>query len=332
MLEPTETEMLNPDAAGIERAVAIWRKGGLVAFPTETVYGLGADACNGAAVARIYQAKGRPSFNPLIVHVADLDTARRYAHFSPQAEALAQTFWPGPLSLVLPVNKEGALSDLVTAGLETVALRIPANTLARKLLHAFGGAIAAPSANPSGRISPTTATHVAEGLGGKIDAIIDGGNCTVGLESTILAPDHTPPALLRPGGLPVEAIEAALGGQRLARPDDPETPVSPGQMTSHYAPSARVVLNVAARPDGALWLGFGPDCAAADLNLSPTGDMVEAAANLFGHLHALDRRAARQGISEIHVAPIPTRGLGLAINDRLKRAAAARPSGGAART
>jgi len=331
MLEPTETEMLNPDAAGIERAVAIWRKGGLVAFPTETVYGLGADACNGAAVARIYQAKGRPSFNPLIVHVADLDTARRYAHFSPQAEALAQAFWPGPLSLVLPVNKGGALSDLVTAGLETVALRIPANTLARKLLHAFGAGVAAPSANPSGRISPTRAAHVAEGLGGRIDAIIDGGSCTVGLESTILAPDHAPPALLRPGGLPVEAIEAALG-QRLARPDDPETPISPGQMTSHYAPTVRVVLNVAMRPDAALWLGFGPDCADADLNLSPTGDMVEAAANLFGHLHRLDQLAVQRGISEIHVAPIPARGLGLAINDRLKRAAAARPSGGAART
>jgi len=329
MLEPTETELLNPDAAGIQRAVAIWRKGGLVAFPTETVYGLGADACDGAAVARIYQAKGRPSFNPLIVHVADLDTARHYADFGPQAEALAQTFWPGPLSLVVPLRKGAALSDLVTAGLRTVALRIPANALARALLRAFGGAIAAPSANPSGRISPTRAAHVAEGLGGRIDAIIDGGNCTVGLESTILAPDHSPPALLRPGGLPVEAIEAALG-RRLARPDDPETPVSPGQMTSHYAPRTRVVLNVATRPDAALWLGFGPDCGGADLNLSPTGDMVEAAANLFGHLHRLDRLAVRRGISEIHVAPIPARGLGLAINDRLKRAAAARPSGGAA--
>ncbi|MEJ6714083.1 MAG: L-threonylcarbamoyladenylate synthase [Rhodobacterales bacterium] len=313
-----QTQTLTPDAKGIARAVAIWRDGGLVAFPTETVYGLGADACNGQAVARIYQAKGRPAFNPLIIHVADMATARRFSVLNETAEILAQTFWPGPLSLVLPVKPGSGLSELVTAGLDTVAVRLPENPLAQQLLAAFGGAIAAPSANPSGRISPTTAAHVLAGLSGVIDAVMDGGTCGVGLESTILLPDNENPALLRPGGLPVEAIEAALG-RPLASRDDPATPMSPGQLASHYAPRSAVTLNKHARPNGALWLGFGPDCAGCDLNLSPNGDLTEAAANLFAHLHSLDDKAL-----PIAVAPIPDHGLGKAINDRLKRAAAAR--------
>jgi L-threonylcarbamoyladenylate synthase len=315
------TERLHPDAKGIARAVAIWRAGGLVAFPTETVYGLGGDASNGKAVARIFEAKARPGFNPLIIHVADLDTARRFATFGPEAMRLAGAFWPGPLSLVLPVRAESGLSQLVTAGLETVAVRIPENPLARALLSAFGGAIAAPSANPSGRISPTTADHVLAGLDGRIDAVIDGGAATVGLESTILMPDAAPAILLRPGGLPIEALETALG-YRPVQGGGGDRPTSPGQLASHYAPRARVRLNVAERPAVALWLGFGPGTTDSDLNLSDVGDLREAAANLFAMLHELDARATAQGISEIAVAPVPAHGLGLAINDRLNRAAA----------
>ena len=318
-----ETEILSSDAKGIAKVVAIWRRGGLVAMPTETVYGLGADACNGEAVARIYQAKRRPSFNPLILHVADLETAQRFARFSPGALALAEAFWPGPLSLVLPVRPESGLSPLVTAGLETVAVRVPAHPLAQQLLATFGGAIAAPSANPSGQISPTTVAHVLAGLAGRIDAVIDGGACPVGLESTIVAPDPAPARLLRPGGLPVEAIKAALRAP-LVQAADPARPQAPGQLSSHYAPAAKVQLNVTMPETDALWLGFGPYCEGATRNLSQAGDMVEAAANLFGMLHDLDEQARHLGIAAIAVAPIPNRGLGLAINDRLKRAAAPR--------
>ncbi len=324
-MDRTTTETLCPDAAGIARAVTIWRAGGLVAFPTETVYGLGADAENGVAVARIFAAKGRPSFNPLIIHVADLDTARRFATFSDIAERLAQAFWPGPLSLVLPARNGSGLSSLVTAGLETVAIRIPENPLAQKLLNAFGGAIAAPSANPSGQISPTGASHVLTGLAGRIDAVIDGGDCVVGLESTIVDPNHTPPLLLRPGGLPAEALAAMLGTD-LARSETPDRPVSPGQLTSHYAPSVPLRQNITAPQSDSLWLGFGPDCPEADANLSPNGDLHEAAANLFACLHRLDEKACETGKAVINVAPIPDHGLGIAINDRLKRAAAPRES------
>ena len=317
------TERLQPDAQGIARAVALWRQGGLVAFPTETVYGLGADASNGKAVARIYEAKGRPSFNPLIIHVADLNTAERYAVFNDVARHLAQAFWPGPLSLVLPLEPGGELSSLVTAGLDSVAVRVPENPLAQRLLRQFGGAIAAPSANPSGRLSPVSATHVLDGLAGLIDAVMDGGACVVGLESTILLPGTIPPALLRPGGLPAEAIEAMLG-QKLALPDDPKQPVSPGQLASHYAPRLPVHLNVTIPDPQSLWLGFGPDCTAETLNLSRTADLREAAANLFGMLHDLDALAGKSGAKSISVAPIPDIGIGVAINDRLRRAAAPR--------
>ena len=316
---PRRTRRLAPDAAGLGQAVELLRGGGLVAVPTETVYGLGADAANGKAVAAIYQAKGRPRFNPLIVHVADIAAARQLARFDRTADRLAEAFWPGPLTLVLPVRAGAPLSELVTAGLSTVALRVPAHQVARDLLRAFGGGIAAPSANPSGRISPTTAEHVLAGLDGRIDAVIDGGACPVGLESTIVAPARGGARLLRPGGLPAEALEQALGtplGRAGAGIE------APGQMASHYAPAARVVLGQSGPRPGRLWLGFGPGCEQADLNLSPAGDLQEAAANLFGHLHTLDALAQERGMGEIGVAPIPDRGLGRAINDRLRRAAA----------
>ncbi|TMM55515.1 L-threonylcarbamoyladenylate synthase [Sulfitobacter sabulilitoris] len=309
------TRTLRPDAAGIAAAADILRAGGLAAFPTETVYGLGADARNGAAVAAIYEAKGRPSFNPLIVHVASAVIARRYGLWSDLAERLAAPFWPGPLTLVLPLRDGHGLSSLVTAGLGTVAIRVPEHPVAQALLAAFDGPVAAPSANPSGRISPTTAAHVLDGLSGRIDAVIDGGPCPVGLESTIVGLGGDAPTLLRAGGLPSEAIEAALG-HALTQPREGAI-TAPGQLGSHYAPAAHVRLGATAAGEGELLLGFGPmDC---DLNLSPAGDLTEAAANLFDHLHRLDARGR-----PIAVAAIPDHGLGRAINDRLRRAAAPR--------
>lgn len=297
-------------------AAHVLQGGGLVAFPTETVYGLGGDARNDTAVARIFDAKGRPRFNPLIVHVASVDVARRYVEWTDLADRLARAFWPGPLTLVLPLKPRHGLSPLVTADLPTLAIRVPAHAVARDLLSAFDGPVAAPSANPSGKISPTTAKHVANGLTGRIEAILDGGACGVGVESTIVGLSHSP-TLLRPGGLPSEAIEACLG-QPLAQHSAQDPLTAPGQMLSHYAPGAPVRLNVTEWAPGELRLGFGNvDC---DLNLSPSGDLVEAAANLFGHLHALDARNGPQ----IAVSPIPETGLGRAINDRLRRAAAPR--------
>ena len=308
--------MLMPDAKGFEGAAKILGAGGLVAFPTETVYGLGGDARNDHAVARIFEAKGRPRFNPLIVHVPDIETAKTYVEWSDEADRLAGAFWPGPLTLVLPLKPDAGLSPLVTASLPTVAIRVPAHPTGRALLEAFGGPVAAPSANPSGRISPTEAAHVMAGLSGRIEAVLDGGACDVGVESTILGLRDVP-RLLRPGGLPVEPLEQALGGP-LAHHGEGDPLTAPGQMTSHYAPGAPVRLNVKdPKPDERL-LGFGPvECT---LNLSYAGDLTEAAANLFHHLHALDA----QGDGPIAVSPIPQTGLGLAINDRLKRAAAPR--------
>ncbi|PCD76091.1 L-threonylcarbamoyladenylate synthase [Pseudothioclava arenosa] len=316
-----ETERLPADAAGIARAAELLRAGGLVAFPTETVYGLGGDARNDRAVAGIYAAKGRPQFNPLIVHVADLAMAERFAVFSDQARDIAQAFWPGPLTLVLPLRPEAGISDLVTAGLESVAIRLPAHPVARALLTAFGGPLAAPSANPSGKISPTRAEHVMDGLSGKIAGVVDGGACAVGVESTILSLD--PPRLLRPGGIPAEALEEALR-QPLEAGGDAAKPNAPGQLTSHYAPGAGVRLEATEARAGEVWIGFGPDTAGADLNLSASGDLVEAAAALFATLRAADRLAQERGASVIAVAPIPEKGLGRAINDRLRRAAAPR--------
>lgn len=313
---PNATELLQADAKGFARAAAIWRAGGLVAFPTETVYGLGADARDDRAVARIFEAKGRPRFNPLIVHVESIARARDFVEWSDAAEIVATAFWPGPLTLVLPLAEGARLSPLVTAGLPTLALRVPAHPAAHALLAEFGGPVAAPSANPSGRISPTRAEHVLEGLRGRVDAVVDGGACPVGVESTILGLADGP-VLLRPGGVPVEALEAALGGP-VAQRIEGEALNAPGQMRSHYAPGARVRLDAEVPREGEAMLGFG--AVEGDLNLSETGDLLEAAANLFHHLHALDAK----GVAGIAVAPIPERGLGRAINDRLRRAAAER--------
>lgn len=317
------TQRLPADEDGIRRAAAILRSGGLVSFPTETVYGLGADACNGRAVAAIYAAKGRPAFNPLIVHLPDLAAARRLAEFDDLSLKLAQAFWPGPLTLVLPLMPDTGLSELVTAGLSSVGLRVPAHPVAHALLTEFAGPVAAPSANLSGQISPTTADHVLDGLSGKIDAVVDGGACAVGLESTIVQSDGTRVAVLRDGGVTREKISACLG-QPVADAQQTDAPQSPGQLASHYAPSAQVRLNAQARRKGELLLGFGPDIADADLNLSPTGDLTEAAANLFGYLRRMDEMAQQRGIAAIAVSPVPMAGLGAAINDRLTRAAAPR--------
>lgn len=315
-----DTRLLSQDTDQIEAAAQILRQGGLVAVPTETVYGLGADACNDAAVARIFEAKGRPQFNPLIVHLSALDEARRFAQVPALAEQLAAAFWPGPLTLVLPLKVDAPLSPLVSAGLDSVAVRVPAHPVARALLTAFGGPVAAPSANPSGKISPVSAQHVLNGLRGKIEAVIDGGDCAVGLESTIIDMTNAAPRLLREGGLAADRIEAELGVELLA-PSGTKI-IAPGQMSSHYAPQGRVRLGVTLPDPGEIWVGFGP-CAGAQLTLSETGDVVEAAARLFHVLHEADALAGPDG--QIAFAPVPDQGLGRAINDRLRRAAAPRP-------
>lgn len=315
-----KTLILHSGPQGIDAAAALLAQGALVAMPTETVYGLAGDARNPRAVAAIYEAKGRPSFNPLIVHLPDLEAAEGIALFDAEARALARAFWPGALTLVLPLRPGSGIAGLVTAGLDTVAIRVPALAAAHDLLRAFGGPLAAPSANPSGRISPTTAAHVADpdaGLGGRIAAVLDAGPCPVGVESTILGWVEGAPALLRPGGIAAEQIEAVLG-RSLSRPVmDPDAPSAPGQLTSHYAPRASLRLEaVEARP-GEVLIGFGP--IAGDMSLSESGDPAEAAARLFDLL----RRADALG-RPIAVAPVPEAGLGAAINDRLRRAAAPR--------
>ncbi|MCB6177767.1 threonylcarbamoyl-AMP synthase [Rhodobacter sp. Har01] len=313
------TETLAATDAGVARAAALLRAGRLVAFPTETVYGLGGDARRDETVARIFEAKGRPRFNPLIVHVPSLGEAEKVALFDDRARAVAGAFWPGPLTLVLPLRPGAGLSPLVTAGLGTVAVRVPAHPLARALLQAFGGPLAAPSANPSGRVSPTRAVHVLAGLQGRVAAVLDGGACEVGVESTILGLAEEEPRLLRPGGLPVEALEAALR-QPIASGGSAERPSAPGQLASHYAPAAAVRLNAHAAETGEILVGFDP--VRGDLTLSETGDLVEAAAALFHALREADALAGPQG--RIAFAPVPETGLGRAINDRLRRAAAPR--------
>jgi L-threonylcarbamoyladenylate synthase len=313
----------------VAAAARVLAEGGLVAFPTETVYGLGADAANPAAVARIYRAKGRPAFNPLIAHVGDLAAARRIARFDAAATALAEAFWPGPLTLVLQKVENCAVADLATAGLDTVAIRIPAHPAAREILRAFGGPVVAPSANISGHVSPTTAAHVENDLAGRIDLIVDGGPVAVGVESTIIG-CFDEPMLLRPGGLPRAEIERVLGRALKQAPaeadEDGGQPLAPGMLASHYAPRARVRLNAQRLEPGEALLAFGLgaisgiDAAATVMNLSESGDLDEAAANLFGHLRALDG----QGVHTIAVMPVPDEGLGEAINDRLRRAAVGR--------
>ncbi len=305
----------------ISQAARLIRAGGLVAFPTETVYGLGADATNGIAVARIFEAKGRPRFNPLIVHAASLDHAQRLAIFDARADHLARRFWPGALTLVLPVRADAGLSDLVTAGLPTVALRVPSHPVALALLRAADVPIAAPSANRSGHVSPTRGEHVAADLGDRADLILDGGPCEAGLESTIVGLAGTEPLLLRPGAIPREAVEDALGRPLADAPPERSAPSAPGQLASHYAPRARLRLNASHAEPGEVLLGFGLSAPRDALNLSRSGDLREAAANLFAHLRRLDET----GANAIAVMPVPEEGLGEAINDRLVRAAAPRP-------
>jgi len=321
------TRIVRPDRDAIAAAGRCLAAGGLVAFPTETVYGLGADATNGEAVARLYAAKGRPAFNPLIAHVPDLAAARVLAHFNDEADRLATAFWPGPLTLVLPKRADCPVSELATAGLDTIALRVPGHPVARQILATFGRAVVAPSANISGHVSPTDAAHVMADLQGRIDLVIDGGPAAVGLESTIVACIEQP-TLLRPGGLAREAIERILGRPlqvlETPKPSDDEAPLAPGMLNSHYAPRAAIRLNATDLRAGEALLAFGITLPAGrdrkTLNLSERGDLVEAAANLFSHLRALDASGAKT----IAVMPIPHQGLGEAINDRLQRAAAPR--------
>ena len=313
------------DQTAIDEAGRLLRDGALVAFPTETVYGLGADATNGQAVAGIFAAKGRPHFNPLIVHVPDLARAEQLAVFPPSARRLAEAFWPGPLTLVVTRRASSGLSDLVTAGLDTVAIRVPSHPITQALLAAAQRPLAAPSANRSGRVSPTRAQHVDEDLGARVAMILDGGATEHGLESTVLdasKPDGV--VRLRPGAVPREAIEAVLGAPLSDGPEsDDAHPTSPGQLASHYAPNAAIRLNASDVRPGEALLAFGapvPQTAGPVINLSARGDLIEAAAGLFAALRALDRT----GAATIAVMPVPEHGLGEAINDRLRRAAAPR--------
>jgi L-threonylcarbamoyladenylate synthase len=320
------TPRIPADAVGIACAAAILIEGGLVAFPTETVYGLGADATRSAAVASIYAAKERPRFNPLIAHVASLEAALAQGAFDATARALAEAFWPGPLTLVVPVSPGCSVCDLARAGLDSVALRVPAHPLARDLLARVGRPVAAPSANRSGRVSPTNADHVLADLTGRIDAVLDGGTTPVGVESTIVGCLGDLPRLLRPGGIPRGAIEAAIGRELGSQPTCADAPRAPGMLASHYAPRAAVRLDATEiRPgEAALLFGAGEPRGLTEactvLNLSARSDLTEAAANLFAHLRALDQT----GAAVIAVAPVPHEGLGEAINDRLGRAAAQR--------
>lgn len=307
-------------AETIAAAAEVLCAGGLVAFPTETVYGLGADATNARAVAGIFAAKGRPQFNPLIVHVAEAREAARFAIVDSRAEALAAAFWPGALTLVLAKSAACPIADLATAGLDTVAVRVPSHRTAQALILAAGLPIAAPSANRSGHVSPTTAAHVEADLGDKVGTILDDGPTAVGIESTVVDLSGPVPMLLRAGGITSEAIETVLGVALVRATDDTERPASPGQLASHYAPRAAVRLDAASARPGEALLAFGPAVPGHDgpvVNLSPSGDTIEAATNLFAALRRLDAA----GVTTIAVMPIPDTGLGEAINDRLRRAA-----------
>jgi L-threonylcarbamoyladenylate synthase len=324
-----KTPVLKAGAAAVEDATRLLAAGGLVAFPTETVYGLGADATNGRAVARLYEAKGRPAFNPLIAHVVDLKSAQMLGKLNAKAARLAKAFWPGPLTMVLPKAARCRVAELATAGLDTIAVRIPDHEVARNILASFGKPVVAPSANRSGHVSPTRAEHVQADLAGRIDLIVDGGSTPIGVESTIIA-CLDEPILLRPGGVPRAAIERVLGQKLAYAPsgfvDGKDAPLAPGMLPSHYAPRTRLRLNADRVAPGEVLLAFGRELptggktAEKVLNLSARGDLIEAAANLFSHLRALDAL----GASSIAIVPIPADGLGEAINDRLARAAAPR--------
>lgn len=316
--------IIQADTTGIARAATIIRAGGLVAFPTETVYGLGADATQDAAVAKIYAAKGRPDFNPLIAHVDRTEKLDPLIVWTPLARHLAMRFWPGPLTLVLPAQNRCPVSLLARAGLPSLAVRIPSHPVAQALLEAAGVPVVAPSANRSGSLSPTTPQHVQTSLGATIDAILAGGRAQVGVESTILDLTGAQPVLLRPGGISREQIEQCLGQPLTAAPGDSAQPVAPGQLASHYAPDHPVRLNVTTARDDEAYILFGPELGLRGgklrRNLSPSGDLIEAAANLFAFLHECDTEI----IAGIAVASIPEIGLGAAINDRLRRAATAK--------
>jgi L-threonylcarbamoyladenylate synthase len=329
---PLVTRHLRNDGAGIAEAASILRQGGVVAIPTETVYGLAADATNPLAVAKIYAAKGRPAFNPLIAHCASVEDAMALGHFDDNARTLAQAFWPGPMTLVVPARQDGPVCELARAGLETIAIRVPAHAIAQAIIAATGKPLAAPSANRSGHVSPTSAAHVINDLDGLIDAIVDGGASGIGIESTIIACIEGRMSLLRPGGLAREDIEAVFnigdgtsGDIGLTRPENVFTnrPIAPGQLDSHYAPRARVILNADSAQQDEAYLAFGPVAACISsvhvYNLSETGDVREAAARLYEGLRFLDK----SGAHVIKVACIPDHGLGDAIRDRLERAATA---------
>jgi L-threonylcarbamoyladenylate synthase len=326
------TERLRDDADGIARAATLLRTGHLVAFATETVYGLGADATNPAAVAAIYTAKSRPQFNPLICHFADAASAFAHAIPNRHAHSLAAAFWPGPLTLILPRHPDSTIATLAAAGLPSIALRVPAHATARALLQAASTPIAAPSANRSGRLSPTTADHVAASLTGRIAAILDSGPTSIGLESTIIDLTSPTPTLLRPGGIPIETLQSLLGPIRHPHHDPNTTSlapiiapiIAPGMTRSHYAPNLPLRLNATAPTASEAWLAFGPTphTTRLTINLSPTANLAEAAATLFDALHRLDALAPPLGLTSIAIAPIPPQGLGQAINDRLARAAA----------
>jgi L-threonylcarbamoyladenylate synthase len=318
------TIRLPADAAGIAEAAALLRAGKLVAFPTETVYGLGADATDAAAVAAIYTAKNRPSFNPLIAHYADPAAAFGDVTGGLLADRLAAAFWPGPLTLVLPRRARCAVARLAGAGLDTQAVRVPAHPVAHRLLTAAGRPVVAPSANPSGRVSPTTAEHVLEGLDGRIDAVIDGGPCAVGLESTVIDLSGARPRLLRAGGVTLDDLRALVPEITTAEDREAGAPRSPGQLRSHYAPDLPLRLNATAVAESEALLAFGPPLpgAALSFNLSAAGDLAEAAARLFAGLRWLDREGRARGLRGIAAMAVPRSGLGEAINDRLSRAAA----------
>ncbi|MDA8229825.1 MAG: L-threonylcarbamoyladenylate synthase [Magnetospirillum sp.] len=322
MTPPSAAPIHPATAAAIAEAGRLLAEGHLVAFPTETVYGLGADSTSDRAVAAVFAAKGRPSFNPLIVHVADPADAERLVVVDARARALMARFWPGALTLVLPRRADSPVSLLVSAGLDSVAVRLPDHEVARALIRAAGRPVAAPSANRSGAVSPTTAAHVAQSLGDRVAMILDGGPCRVGVESTVLDLCHERPAILRPGGIPMEALADALGEPPLTSGHGGDAPRSPGMLESHYAPGLAVRLCACSPRPGEALLAFGAAPADATLNLSPSGDLEEAAANLFAMLRALDRPE----FTGIAVMSIPDRGLGRAINDRLRRAAAPRSS------
>ncbi len=310
------TNIYSNTEENLNKAALVIKEGGLVAFPTETVYGLGANVYNAKAVASIFAAKGRPSFNPLISHIADKDFLKEYAATDSRVISLADKFWPGPLTFVLNRIDDNPALDLTCAGLRTITVRMPAHPVALELIRKSGVPIAAPSANRSQTISPTTAQHVEESLGDKVDMIIDGGACRVGVESTIIDLTGKNAVLLRAGGITVEELEDFLGEKVLISHGNPDLPTSPGQLLKHYAPHHQLRINAEHRLPGEFFIGFGA-VADADLNLSPLGDLNEAAANLFAFLRLAD---SREGYRSLAMSPIPEKGLGLAINDRIRRA------------